>query len=997
MSLWGRLVRRRSSLDAESLDESDRRSVVSEAVSTSSMASSIKARARRFGGPLKQPLPEEKRLEQCKRNQDYQKTQAKFEEQAKALLRSLCKEGTRALDRLNHNHDPDGGDSVSVACLSRGVLLNESCPSKSRLATPEEMRQGSIRHIDPTMAAVCKVCGQKSVGTTSGGNMYVCVLCGVDHGVATVSLAYAGNKTAEEGMLTARGEVIHMDAGKDDMPATSAQEARTHEAKTSQAAYHGVSKEVASMQKTLERRALTQAINLTDPLMLQLTQINKHAQLLCENQTIRMGEVGVENIKALLQLVDADLRRLCKHQQTCMHSKCTMRMHDIKTPMLRLVVNVIVLDWLEMFHTALLKKEELTRNPKEGTLTHLLSEVIPDAKARHYMTDSNILMLKANLRPSSVSQMIKRFVAHAFNNQNMSTINVSTKGPILMVLTNLRKHAVPPCCTNEVTHDLLLCSETDLKTAAVPELQEALEIVSKHKVRAQEESDALKAEHEKLYNGHKQMKAYIEVLSKHGTAMQQIPELMKTANAMHQKAQQVELRLKMADSQYMRHQERYNLINLTLWSKDVHDGSTLLDRQHLDHEQVQQNLFAIADAADALVDKSRKEFDYQVDDDEVSQMVAAMPLASKCQLCQVGQLAGTVDPTAVNPTAVNPTIDSPMGLTHGFSASPPTQANQVHSASSAIDMSAIHYELSNLPTAPQVSSSALMPPPPPMPPTKARKQRFQGEKTEMSVHGSPLKRSRGIATSEEPQPISLHTGLALQASLTSVREQMSAPMTSSSLNPLQQYREANVDTSSVASSEQIPAAYPFARVTSASSVASSCESYVTTTSTISVPTLELPPPHTEEIVVLRLRQVSAFTIGHINSIPLLQSINRAHNTFGQFKKSDEAKAIFYALLNMQSNPEYSFYDQTFNAAYIFFGVVYAYRHGFLSVNETAGAAAIASPSKRSKTNQGLAAVLSYDVAYKHALQWKNTLNKLPFYTNKDYSYFGTAAQNARLL
>ena len=593
------------------------------------MASFIKPRARRFGGTIAQLLPEERRVEQSKRNQDYQNTQAKFEEQSKALLRALCKEGTRAFDRLSHSHDPGGGDSIAVHCLRRGVVLNEFCPAKSRLATPEEMRQGSIGLIDPTVASLCKVCGERSVGTTSGGNMYVCMICGVDHGVVSVSLAYAGNKTAEEGELTARGEVIHANAGKEDLPATCAEEARTHEAKTSQDVYHGVPKELKSMQKTLERKALTQAINLSDPLLLELTQVNRHAQLLCENQTIRMGEVGVENIRALLHLINADLRRLCKHQKTCMHDTCTMRMRDIRPPTLRLVVNVIVLGWLEVFYTALRKKEELLRNPKEGALTHLLSELVPDAKERHYMSDANILMLKANLRPSAVSQMIKRFVQHAFNNQNMSTINVSSKGPVLMVLTNLRKHVVVPCCTNEVTHNLLLCSAADLKTAPVSELQEALEIVSKHKVRSHEHSALLKAEHETLYNGHKKMKDSIEILSTHGVDLKKIQELTKKAAVMHQKAQQVELCLKRADSEFTHHQERYNLINLTLWGLGAHDGSTLLDAQHLEDEHVQQNLFAIADAADALVDKSRGEFDYGVDNDDVSQMFAAIPLAAK--------------------------------------------------------------------------------------------------------------------------------------------------------------------------------------------------------------------------------------------------------------------------------------------------------------------------------------------------------------------------------
>ena len=937
-------MRRRPSSEVVAIEESDRRSNASEAVSMSSMASFMRPRPRLFGATTKQPLPEEKRVEQCKRNQDYQRTQAKFDEQAKALLRSLCKEGNRALDRLNSAHDPDGGDTVSVLCLRRGVVLNETCPYQSRLATEEEIRQGSMQQVDPTFASVCKVCGQKAVGTTSGGNMYVCMLCGVDHGVARVSLAYAGNKTADEGMLTARGEVIHMNAGKDDTPATCAQEARTHEAKTSQIAYHGVSKELKSMQRTLERKALTQAIHMTDPLVLQLTPINKHAQMLCEHPSIRMSEVGSNNIKALLQLVDSDLRRLCKHQQTCMHEKCTMRMHDIKTPMLRLVVNVIVLDWLEMFYMALIEKAKQVHNPKVGINTHLISELIPDAKKRHYMTDNNMLMVQANLRPNSVTNMIKNLIAHAFNNQSMSNINVSYKGSILKVLTNLRKHAVPSCCTNEVTHDLLLCSGAELKTAPAFELQEALEIVEKHKVHAQKQGNLLKAEHEKLYNGYKQMKEYIDILTSHGTELQKIADLKNNANLMHQQAQSVEMRLKMTDSEFMRYQERYNLINLTLWNKGVHDVSTLVDNPHLGYDQMEQNLFVIAEAAEALIDKSRGEFDYHVDDDEVSQMVAAMPLATKYPV-------------------KSSNIDSPIGSTHG-ARSPPTQANQV------MNMSTSDYDLS------------MMPPPPPM---------------KLPINVSPLKRSRGITTSaQQPQQISLHTGLALQASLTSVREQMSA-QTRTSANPLQQYRDPHPDTSSVGSSEHIPAAYPLARVPSTGSVASSCESYVTATSIISLRTLELPPPNEEANVILKLRQASTATIGDISRIPQLQSINRTHNAFVQFKKSDEAKAVFYALLNMQSKNKYSFFDLTFNAAYVFFGISYAYRHGFLSANDAVGAAVLASPSKRSKTNQGLVAVLSYETAYKHALEWKNTLNKLPFYTNKDYSYFETAAQNAKLM
>ena len=106
MSMWNRVMRRSSISKTASTEESDHQSVVSEAISTSSMASFIKPRARRFGGTIAQLLPEERRVEQSKRNQDYQNTQAKFEEQSKALLRALCKEGTRAFDRLSHSHDP---------------------------------------------------------------------------------------------------------------------------------------------------------------------------------------------------------------------------------------------------------------------------------------------------------------------------------------------------------------------------------------------------------------------------------------------------------------------------------------------------------------------------------------------------------------------------------------------------------------------------------------------------------------------------------------------------------------------------------------------------------------------------------------------------------------------------------------------------------------------------------------------------------------------------
>ena len=283
-----------------------------------------------------------------------------------------------------------------------------------------------------------------------------------------------------------------------------------------------------------------------------------------------------------------------------------------------------------------------------------------------------------------------------------------------------------------------------------------------------------------------------------------------------------------------------------------------------------------------------------------------------------------------------------------------------------------------------------------MAPVKARKQRLNSEVRPL-VTGSPLKRSRGVATAQEPESISLHTGLALQASLNGMREKMSAPTTTSfNLNPLQQYREP--ETSSVASSEQIPTAYSFTRVASTDSLTSSCESYATAVSTHSMRALELPPAEKEYAVVNKLRFVSSATNGTISSIPQLLAINRKHQAFKDFKQSDEAKAVFYALMTMQSNPSASFYEPTFSAAYIFFGIVYAYRHGFLSINDIIGGATLTSPTKRSKTNQGLASVLSYDLAYKQALLWKNALARdTIFFTSKDYSHFATAAQNARLL
>lgn len=1001
MSLFGRFMRRRNSTSVDD-QECERRSVVSEAVSTSSIASFIKPRSRLLSGLSKAPLPEEKRVELFKRNSQFNRSEAFSEQQRLALLRSICKDGIRALNRLSSAHEPDGGDSNRIACLRLGIILDENCPAKSRLATEEEMKELEMAQIDDTYAEVCKVCKQKTVGLTRGGTMYVCMRCGVDHGVVSVSLAYAGNKTHEEGMLTARGDVVNPDAGKDDLPATSVEEARNHVKKSSQEVYHGVPKDLVHLQRSLERQAMTATIAETDPLLVELAPINNYAQKILTDGRIRMHAIGEANGNALLHLINADLRRLCNHQEMCTKKECGLRMIDVKTPMLKLVVKIIILDWLDVFYNALKKKEAMVRNHQDTTSLTVLSKLIPDVKQRHYMSDQNLRLYNSSVQSKTIDNMIKNLVRFELNNDPMTLINMIHKGPIMTVLTMLRKHGVPSCCSDEITHDLIICPKEHLDTASIERLQEALQIAKKMKIEAELRQTLCKMECQKVDEAYKRINECIKVLTNTATSSNDVPMLKTQATQIRDKANQLQRNLLHCESEVVRFQERYNLINLALWNKDANDTSSLLDVCQLHSDVVEHNLFAIAEAADALSVCKPSEFDYTVPCNEASKMVAEMTFAAHSRMSEIHRLHQS----------------SPIGSTHG-PLSPPTQTNQYEPSQSpctAMDLSPMGRELGELPRPSSAMSqrstgseaSPLMPPPPPKP----RKQRMasqngqaaeSAESAEPSssahVTSSPLKRSRSLSV--EGRPLS-ESGLVLQASLNNVREKMGAPTatTPSSINTsaLANYRDPAMDASSVGSSEHIPPAVPFGRVASTGSVASSCESFATAVSTISIRTLELPTGDEEASVVQTLQQAATFASCWINSFPALKSINHAnsYNAFLLFRKSDEAKAIFYALQRM-NNSENTLLT-TFHAAYVFFGIVFSYRRGFLALDSENSTVGMLSPSKRTKTNEGLVAVVSYEVAFNQALKWKNTLNqRLPFFGSKVYRDFEAAAKNARLM
>jgi len=950
--------------------------------------------------------------DQLRRNQEFNKSRANFQLQRDKLLRALSKQGLRALDQIVDPHTPSGGDDARTVCLKHGIILNDLLPHKSRAATEEEMRQHSRSNIDVDCKLACVNCKQKTVGLSFGSSVYVCESCAAVNGVVSHSLAYAGNKTHEEGQLDARGEVVWEHAGEEDLPATSVQEARAHQSKISQDAHHGVQKDLQETQRTLERHALTQAIHMSDPLTLELAPINKHAKSLLDNETIRISQIGEANYKALLKLVDADLRRLWTHQEKCIDDKCKMRIVDLAPGTLKIVVEVIILDWLEICYLAVQKRDAHLRKRSDMTTANSLSQLLPTERERHFLRNSNLVMDQYSLQAFSIKAMIKAFLLCVYGEDNISLINRKYKGPIMTVLMKLREDNVPSCCSNEVTHDLLLCCKEELSNAPVEALKEALSIVENMKSRSEKHSALLKERYDKMYESYKTMNQCIEKLTSMGKSLDKVPSMMREARLMQERAQSLQTQLSSSDSEVKLRQERYNLINLVLWDKGASSMESLVKNQQLRAEQVQENLFVIAETAEAMNGSRFDEF--------------GMLKAPEMELwpSPIGSTHGPASPPTEPSMVVEHAIqhtqhvagqdEQSIHVCDQTACATMTNTTNTVNAMNAINtmsMSPMRRELHkvDVPHSHNVHNDAckqLMPPPPPMQP-----RRTISTTPVPILKGSPLKRSRPTADVQE-QPLTqgrlerqTELQFGLQASLVKVQhtalQAMNATRTAQPPDFVH-YREPLADASSVGSSERIPPSCPMVRVASTSSVASSCESYSTALSNTSAsirsaPALVLPSSDLKPMIVKKLSSMAARVNTELTKLVNLSNVNKNYKLYASFRNSSEAQAIFYALHLMEQGGG-KIYNNTYCAAYIFFGIVYAYRHGVLHAkNDDEQASVQQSPSKRCKSNEGLAIVMSYEEAYKLALSWKNALDKLSFFSRNLYSQFDTAARRCQLL
>jgi len=151
------------------------------------------------------------------------------------------------------------------------------------------------------------------------------------------------------------------------------------------------------------------------------------------------------------------------------------------------------------------------------------------------------------------------------------------------------------------------------------------------------------------------------------------------------------------------------------------------------------------------------------------------------------------------------------------------------------------------------------------------------------------------------------------------------------------------------------------------------------------------------MIVQKLASMAARVNAELTQIANLSNVNKNHKLYARFRKSSEAQAIFYALHLMDQGGS-KIFNHTYSAAYIFFGIVYAYRHGLLHAkNDDDQAFLQESPSKRCKSNDDLAIVMSYEEAFKLAVTWKNALDKLSFFSRNMYLQFEMAAKQCQLL